>query len=185
MGGGAFLNSVPLRGGPAAVTAGFSPGPAAGILIVHNRYTRWSGEIRYLFEERSPRLTATGQSASFSGQSHALHYDVVFNTRVRLERVQPYITLGAGMKVFRGTGAETSYRPLMQYGLLTRANDWKPMVAAGGGVKIRMRERLTARIDFQNHITPFPRKVITPASGITVGNWLFDFVPTFGLSWIF
>ena len=78
LGGGAFLNGVPLRGGPAAVTAGFSPGPAAGILIGHNRYARWSGEIRYLFEERSPRLTASGASASFSGQAHALHYDVVF-----------------------------------------------------------------------------------------------------------
>src|SRR5881628_2461563 len=87
LGGGAFLNGVPLLGGPAAVTAGFSPGPAAGILIGHDRYDRWSGEIRYLFEERSPRLTASGASASFSGQAHAVHYDVVFHTRPRHERV--------------------------------------------------------------------------------------------------
>ena len=185
LGGGGFLNGIPIRGTPASVSAGFSPGPAAGILIGHNRYARWSGEIRYLFEERDPRLTAGSSSASFSGQAHAMHYDMVFHVRPRTERMQPYLTVGGGVKVFRGTGAEMAYRPLMQYGYLTRTSEWKPMMAIGGGLKIRMGTRLLARVDFQNHITRFPQKVIAPAPGLTLGGWLLDFIPTVGLSWTF
>ncbi|SPF32345.1 conserved exported hypothetical protein [Candidatus Sulfopaludibacter sp. SbA4] len=185
LGGGGFLNGVPIQGGPAPVSAGFSPGPAAGIVFSHDRYARWSGEIRYLFEERDPQLTSGGASASFSGQAHAMQYDMVFHTRPRKERIQPYLAVGGGIKVFRGTGAETAYRPLMQYGYLTQTSEWKPMLALGGGLKIRVSTRLMARVDFQNQVTRFPQKVITPAPGMTLGGWLLDFIPTVGLSWIF
>jgi len=183
LGGGGFLNGVPIQGAPASVSAGFSPGPAAGIVFGHDRYARWSGEIRYLFEERDPRLTAGGVSASFSGQAHVLQYDMAFHIRPRKERLQPYLTVGGGIKVFRGTGAETAYRPLMQYGYLTQTTEWKPMLAIGGGLKYRLGARLVARVDFQNQITRFPQKVIAPAPGMTLGGWLMDFIPTVGLSW--
>lgn len=185
LGGGGFLKGAPVQGTPAPVTAGFTPGPAAGFVFGHDRYSRWSGEIRYLFEARDPRLTSGSVTASFAGQAHGLQYAMVFHTRARSERVEPYLTLGGGIKVFRGTGAETAWRPLMQYGYLTQATECKPMLAAGAGVKIRMGSRLMARVDFQNQITRFPQKVITPAPGLTLNGWLFDFIPTVGLSWIF
>ena len=183
LGGGGFANSVAIQHTPAS--AGLSPGPAAGIVFSHDRYARWSGEIRYLFEERRPRLTSGPVTASFTGQTHAMQYDMVFHTRRREERVQPYLAVGGGIKIFRGTGAETAYRPLMQYGYLTQASEFKPMLAVGAGLKIRVGRRLMARMDFQNQITRFPKKVITPAPGMTLGSWLLDFIPTVGLSWIF
>ncbi|HEY2014825.1 MAG TPA: hypothetical protein VGH38_15060, partial [Bryobacteraceae bacterium] len=58
LGGGGFLRGSAMGGAQTGVSAGFSPGPAAGILIGQNRYTLWSGEMRYLFEQRDPRITA-------------------------------------------------------------------------------------------------------------------------------
>lgn len=185
LGGAGFLNGNSVGGAPVPVSAGFSPGPAAGILFGHDRYARWSGEIRYLFEQRGPRLSSGRTTAGFSGQAHVLQYDMLLHTRPRTNRVHPYVTIGAGAKIFRGTGAETAYRPLMEYVYLTRTTELKPMVAIGGGLKLRFRERFVARLDFQNQITRFPRKVIAPAPGMTLGGWLLDFIPTVGLSWVF
>ena len=44
--------------------------------------------------------------------------------------------------------------------------------------------KITER-DFQSQVTQFPRKVIAPAGGMTLGGWLLDFIPTVGLSWNF
>lgn len=184
LGGGGFLSGASIRGGPAPVSAGLSPGPVVGILVGQDRYPRWSGEVRYLFEQRDPCLRAATASASFSGQVHTLQYDMVYRPRAE-GRVQPYISGGGGIKIFRGTGEETAYRPLMEYAYLTRTGEWKPMLSIGGGLKYRLKPRLVARIDLQNQLTPFPQKVIAPAPGMTVGGWLFDFIPTAGFSWLF
>lgn len=185
LGGGAFLNGISVNGPAAPVTAGFSQGPAAGVVFGHNRYSRWSGEIRYLFEQRDPRLVSGSTTAYFSGQAHVLHYNMLLHTRPRKSRVQPYATVGAGVKIFRGTGAETAYRPLMEYAYLTRTLEAKPMLTVGGGVKLRFHERFVARFDLQNQITRFPQKIITPATGMALGGWLLDFVPAVGLGWVF
>jgi hypothetical protein len=171
LGGGGFLNGVPVQG--------------AGVLIGQDRYSRWSGEIRYLFEQRDLRITSGGTTARFSGQAHALHYDLVFHTRPRTGRVRPYVAIGGGIKIFRGTGAETAYRPLMEYVYLTRTQELKPMLTAGGGVKFQLGRRMTLRGDFRDQVTPFPRKVIAPAPGMALDGWLHDFVPTVGVSWRF
>ena len=160
--GGGLVNAVPLGGAAGSVTAGLSPGAAAGVLIGHDLYPRLSGEIRYLFEQRDPKLTSGSTTASFSGQAHVLHYDVLLHARPRRERVRPYAALGGGIKVFRGTGAETAYRPLMQYAYLTRTQELKPMLSAGGGVKFRLSARMVAHVDLRDQLTRFPDKVLTP-----------------------
>ena len=182
--GGGFLSSAP-ESHAASVSAGLAPGPTAGFIFAQNRYARWSGEIRYLFEERDPRITGAGTSTSFSGQTHAVHYDLIFKPRARSTRVQSYFSAGGGLKVFRGTGPEAAYRPLMQYAYLTRATEWKPMVALGAGIKFPLTPRWILRADFQAHVTPFPSRVITPAPGLSMARWLVDLVPTVGLSWVF
>lgn len=185
LGGGGFLNGAPVEGTATSVTASFSPGPAAGVLIGHDLYSHWSGEIRYLFEERDARLRSSGTAAGFAGQAHVLHYDLVLHARPRQDRVRPYVAVGGGIKIFRGTGAEIAYRPLMEYAYLTRTQELKPMLTVGGGLKFRLGGRMMARVDFRDQLTRFPHKVIAPAPGMTLGGWLHDFVPTVGLSWMF
>jgi hypothetical protein len=183
--GGSFARDDAIRGAPAAVSAGFGRGAAAGMVVGQNRYARWSGEIRYLFEQADPRIASDNLAASFAGQAHAVQYDIVFRARPLRQRVQPYVAAGGGIKIFRGTGAEAAYRPLMQYAYLTRASEWKPMVAAGGGLKIGVSARCLVRIEVQSQITRFPQKIVAPAPGMALSGWLLDIVPTVGFSWTF
>ena len=183
--GGAFLNRVSLQGAPVAVSAGFRAGPVAGASLSHNLYPRLAGEIRYGFEHTDARLSSGGSTSAFSGQAHVLDYDLVIHARPRNHPLRPYLSAGAGIKIFRGTGSEVAYRPLMQYGYLTRAREWKPMLVFGGGVKFRLRGRLLARIEIRDQLTRFPQKIIAPAPGITIQGWLQDVVPTVGLAWIY
>jgi len=185
LGGGGFVNRAVVGGTATAVTASFSPGPAVGILIGHDLYSHWSGEIRYLFEVRDARLRSTGTAAGFATQAHVLDYDLVLHARPRQNRVRPYAAVGGGIKIFRGTGAEVAYRPLMEYAYLTRTQELQPMLTIGGGVKFRLGGRMMARLDFRDQITRFPHKVIQPAPGMTLNGWLHDLVPTMGLSWVF
>lgn len=183
IGGGAFLRGLPIQGAPANTSAGFQPGAVGGVLFGQDLYSHWSGEIRYLFEQRNLRVVSGGKSASFAGQAHVLSYDLIYHTRSREERVRPYLAVGGGMKLFRGTGEEEAYRPLMEYAYLTRTQQLKPMLSVGGGVKWAVGKRMALHIDFRDQITPFPRKLIAPAPGMTLQGWLHDFVPTVGLSW--
>jgi hypothetical protein len=185
LGGGSFVTGLPVQGAPEPVTAGFQAGPAAGAWLGHDLYSRWGGEIRYLFEKQNPQLTSGGNNASFGGQAHAVHYALLFHLKPRNEKARPYVALGGGIKLFRGTGAETAYRPLMDYAYLTRTQELKPMLIVGGGVKIRISKRLGLRFDFQDQITPFPQNVIAPAPGMKISGWVHAFVPTIGISWGF
>jgi hypothetical protein len=185
LGGGGFPSNLSVAGVSAGVSAGFGAGPSAGVLIGQDLYSRWSGEIRYLAGFREARLRSGSVVAGFSGQTHALHYDLVLHSRPRAERVRPYLAFGGGIKVYRGTGTETAYRPLMEYAYLTRTQDLKPMLSIGGGVKFRIGRRMLARIDLRDQLTRFPTKVITPARGAAISGWLHDLVPVFGLSWMF
>jgi len=185
LGGGGFVNGTPIGGTTTAVTAGFNPGPAVGVLFGHDLYSHLSGEIRYLFEEQDARLRSGGTTARFGGQAHVLDYDLVLHARPRQNRVRPYVAVGGGIKIFRGTGAEVAYRPLMDYAYLTRTQELKPMLTVGGGVKFRLSGRIMARLDFRDQLTRLPQKVIQPAPGMTLNGWLHDFVPTVGVGWLF
>lgn len=187
-GGGGVMNALPVQGAAASAvsaTAGFGSGIAAGVLVGQDLYSRLGGEIRYLFEQRNLQIQSGGTAARFQGQAHVVHYDLLFHTRPRKERVRPYLAAGGGVKIFRGTGAEAAYRPLMDYAYLTRTLEWKPMFSVGGGVKIQLGRRTMLRVDFRDQVTRFPTTVITPAPGLNLSGWLHDFVPTVGFGWEF
>lgn len=185
LGGGAFLPGVPVQGASTSVSAGFESGPVAGAFFGQDLYSRFGGEIRYLFEVRNLRLTSGEASASFSGRAHVLSYDLLYHLRPRSERVRPYLAVGGGMKMFQGTGAEAAYQPLMQFAYLTHTQELKPMLTVGGGVKFYLARRMILHVDLRDQITGFPTKVIAPAPGMTISGWLHDFVPSVGLSWSF
>ncbi len=174
---------LPIQGAPADTSAGFQPGAAGGVLLGQDLYNHWSGEIRYLFELRNPRVSSAGQTASFAGQAHVIQYELIYSTRTREERVRPYLAAGGGIKLFRGTGAEEAYRLNMQYADLTHTQELKPMLSVGGGVKWTVGKRMILRVECRDQITPFPTKLIHAAPGMSLKGWLNDFVPTVGLSW--
>ena len=52
------------------------------------------------------------------------------------------------------------------------------MASVGGGVKLRLSQRMWLRLDIHDYLTPFPANIITPAAGSSVGGWINNFVGT-------
>jgi hypothetical protein len=183
LGGGGVTLPASLTNGVGTVKAGFSPSAAAGILLAQEISSRTGGEVRYDFMLQNPRVTAGGASAGFRGQSHALHYDLMWHTGRRGARVRPYLLAGGGLKYYRGTGAETAYRPLMETAWLTRGAQWKPLAVAGVGIKIALSQRVVLRFEVTDQATPLPEAIITPAPGTSVSGWVHALLPAVTLAW--
>jgi hypothetical protein len=182
--GGSFLPSRPVTGGAGSASAGFQPGFSAGAFVGQSLNAHISGEIRYTFLQSDLKLSSGGTTATFSGNAHALYYDVLLHTSARPEsRTQFFVALGGGMKIFRGTGAEQAYQPLSQFAYFTRTQKVEPMASIGGGVKFKLSPHLAMRAEFRDFLTPFPTELITPAPGEKIGSLLHDFVPMIAISY--
>jgi len=185
MGGGGFLSNVSVSSPFGSATTGFQTGAAVGGFVGQNLYTHLSGELRYTFLQNNLHIRSNGQEATFSGQAHLLHYDVLYHTNRKGSRRQFFVAAGAGMKVFRGTGKEQAYQPLYQFGYMTKTQQLKPMASVGAGVRFTLSDRLFFRAEFRDYITAFPTQLIAPAPGAKFGSILQDFVPMVGLSYEF
>lgn len=185
MGGGGFLSHVPVTSPYGSATAGFQPGAAFGAFFGQNLYSHLTGEIRYEYMQNNLQLSSGGQSATFSGAAHAVHYDLLYHTNRKDSKAQVFAALGGGMKIFEGTGTEAAYQPLSQYGYFTKTRAIKPMVSAGAGVNISLSRRMYLRAEFRDFITMFPKEIITPAPGAKYGRFLQDFVPMVGIDYVF
>jgi hypothetical protein len=182
MAGGGFVPGVKVTNALGSATAGFQTGAAFGAFVGQNMYPHLSGEIRYGFMQSNMKLESGGNKVNFSGRSHVVHYDVVFHTNSKGTRAQLFAAVGGGLKIFQGTGRETAYQPLSQYAYLTRTQSVKPMISAGGGIKVSIGQRVFLRTEVRDYITMFPKELIYPSPGSKVGRLLHDFVPMAGIS---
>jgi hypothetical protein len=186
LGGGGFLSNVNVSAPAGTAKAGFQAGLAAGAFVGQNLYSHLAGEIRYEFLQNNLRISSSGQTVTFSGNAHAVHYDLIWHTNRKESRTQFFVAAGGGIKVFRGTGAPQSYQPLYQFGLMTHTQQVKPMGVVGAGVRFTLSHHMFLRTEFRDFITPFPTDVITPpSSSVKYGSILHDFVPMVGISYEF
>lgn len=184
-GGGSFYQSKTVSGPRGDASTGFSPGFAAGVALGQNMYSYVGGEIRYSYLNNGLKVSSEGAKASFGGEAHAIHYDVLIHTSPRGAKRRPYVAVGGGAKFFRGTGAETPFQPLSDIAILTKTGQVKGLFSVGAGVKYTLRENVLFRVDVHDYLTPFPTAVITPVGGATIGGWIHNIVPTAGISFTF
>ena len=186
-GGGSFYTSQAFTGSISSADASFSTALAASVWLGNDSGRFLGGEVRYDFEASHPQLTSGSDKETLAGQTHAIHYDFLFHFTPRTSRVRPFVSAGAGIKVYRGTGQELAYQgPLENVGLLTKMQDLKPMVSLGAGIKFAVSPSIQFRVEVHDYLTPFPTNVVTPTFGTKGGGgWLQDFVPMFGLSFTF
>ena len=180
MGGGGFLNTVGVSGTPGSATAGFQSSFAAGGYVGYNSNKHLGGELHYDYLPGDLKLTSGGSTTTFSGMAHAVHYDVTFRTN-KNPKVQLFVTLGGGMKIFQGTGTEAAYQPLSQFGYFTKTHAVKPMGTASVGAKFALSKRVFLRTEVRYIVTQFPTEIITPAPGTSYGSLLHQFVPMAGI----
>ena len=185
LGGGGFLSNVSVSAPAGSATAGFAPGMAAGAFAGQNLYSHLSGEIRYEYLQNNLFLQSGGQKVTFSGDAHVVHYDLILHTNRKESRMQFFAAMGAGLKIFRGTGTPAAYQPLYQFGYLTRTQQLKPMASVGAGVRFTLAHRVFLRTEFRDFITAFPSQVIAAPAGVKYGSILHDFVPMVGISYEF
>lgn len=182
LGGGSFLNTVGVTApSGASGTAGFSNGAAFGGFVGFNSYKHIGGEIRYAYMPTSLKLSANGSEATFSGNSQAIHYDVVFRTNKRGAPAQFYASVGGGGKIFRGTGTEHAAQKLSNLGYMTKTQEFKPMGTVAVGVKVKIGQRVFLRTEIRDYVTPFPSEVIAAPPGVKYGRLLNDIVPVVGI----
>jgi opacity protein-like surface antigen len=180
-----FYKNVTVTSPAGQGKAGFKPGVAAGVVAGNNMYPRLSGEMRYTFRFNDLKVSGGGQQAAFSGESHAIHYDLLFHVKEQGARLRPFIAAGAGIKVYRGTGMEKSYQPANQFALLTKTREIRGLISLGAGVKYSLTDLVLLRLEFRDYLTPFPREVIAPSPGASIHGWVHDFVPMAGISFAF
>lgn len=180
--GGGFYTSQTVTSPAGSADAKFKTGLAGSAWLANNSSNHWGGEIRYDFQFGDMELSGNGAKANFGAQSHQIHYDFHWHAAPRDARVRPFAAFGAGIKVYRGTGTETLTQPLSRIALLTRTQDVRPLVSLGAGVKVKISNNVQFRVEIHDYLTPFPKDVIAPALGASVGGWIHDFVPSFGLS---
>ena len=181
MAGGSFLNHVSVTAPAGTATAGFANGAAFGGYVGYNSYKHIGGELRYSFMPANLKLTSNGSDATFGGQSHAIHYDVIFHTAKEGSKAQAFVAVGGGMKIFRGTGTEHAAQNLSGFGYLTKTQEVKPMGTVAVGVKARLTPHVFLRAEIRDYITPFPTQVIAPPAGVKYGSILNDIVPMVGI----
>ncbi len=186
VGGGAgvsFLPGVSVTGSPGSATAGFQTGVAFGAFLGQSISHHLGGEIHYGFMQSNLRLQSGSTTATFSGQSHVISYDLLVKTNRGDSRTQVFAAVGGGMKIVRGTGKEAAYQPLSEFGYFTKTQTLKPMADFGAGVRYSLSRRLSLRAEFRDYLILFPEEIITPAPGAKFGRLLHDFVPMVSISY--
>jgi hypothetical protein len=181
--GGGFYTSEDVTSAGSSASAKIQSNIAGGAWLANNGSGHWGGELRFDYQLGDLSLNKGGTQATFGAMSYGAHYDVLWYAAPRGSRLRPFVALGAGVKIYRGTGTEVVYQPLSNYALLTQAQDLTPLISGGVGIKFQLSSRVQIRAEVHDYATPFPNKVITPALNAKVGGWLQDFVPMVGISY--
>lgn len=173
---------VTVTNASGSAKAGFKPGLAAGAVAGHNMYPYLSGEMRYTYRFSDLRVKGNGQEAAFKGESHAVHYDLLYLPGDADSAIRPFVAGGGGIMFYRGTGKEVVYQPLNKFALLTKTQEVEPLISVGGGVKAKLSDRVILRLEFRDYITTVPKNVLAPAPGAKMKGWLHDFLPMAGIT---
>jgi hypothetical protein len=181
---GAFRD-VTATAGSASGSAGFDSGFVAGGVIGNQIYRFVAGEARYTFQKDDLRVSSGSTKATMTGQSHAIHYDVLIHAASRESKVRPFLAAGAGVKFYRANGQEVSYQPLSNLVVLTHTREAQPLISVGGGVKFSMSRRTLLRLDFRDYLTPLPSSLLAAPPNSRISGWMHDFVFLVGVSTVF
>jgi Outer membrane protein beta-barrel domain len=183
---GSFYKGTSVDSGPISGTIGYKPGPGGGFYFGQNMSGHWGGELRYLYARNDLKVTSGGAEATFSGQTHNIGYDVLLHLTHPDARIRPFVAAGIGLKIYQGTGAETTVQPLSNLVILTNTNQTVFAGDFGGGIKIRVGGRLTVRLEVHDYVTEVPDKVFARVPGSHIsGNIFHQIVPAIGIGYTF
>jgi hypothetical protein len=168
-----------------SIEAGFPARVAFGAIFAQNMYEHVGGELRYLFRFGGPQLQYQGIPASMTGYSNAITYDLMIHMASRDVKVRPFVSAGAGIKVYSGTGFIQPGQALASYAILRPVNQVEPAIDLGAGVKWRFIKHAQIRAEFRVYMTPLPDEIFRTTGFSRIHGWVFDFAPQLGVSYLF
>jgi hypothetical protein len=183
--GGGFYTSHDVSSPAGSASAKIQPNVSGSAWVGNNGAGRLGGEFRFDYQMGDLQLNQGSTQASFGAHTYAVHYDVLWHFAPSEAKVRPFVAAGGGIKTYQGTGTEAAYQPLSNFALLTKEQDLTGLVSVGAGVKVAFSSHVQLRLEVHDYMTPFPKKVITPAANSKVGGWMQDFVPAVGLAYTF
>ena len=177
---GAYHNgSIISTGGTA--DAGIRNRFAVTGFVTEDLFDRFSGEIRYVYQDGDTFLKSGSVQGIVQAQSHTLTYDALIHFTQRGARIRPFVGGGLGAKYYNTTGPAPSPQPLPRIAGLTAQSEWKPVFDWGGGVRVRIVEHFTVRADLRDYITTFPHHLFNPVANATTRGILHQITPMFGV----
>jgi len=183
--GGGFYVSNDVTSAGATAAAKIQTNLVGSAWVGSNGHGRLGGELRYDYQNGPLELSQGSTKTTFTGVSHAIHYDFLFHFTDGESRVRPFVSAGAGIKVYRGTGTEVAFQPLSNFALLTKDQDLTGLLSVGAGLKFAIAPHVQLRLDVHDYITPFPKQIIAPAANAKVSGWMQDIVPMGGLAFTY
>jgi opacity protein-like surface antigen len=166
-------------------TAGIRNRFVAGAYLAEDLYDHFSGELHYLYQDGHPFLSTNSVSKDMQGQSHTITYDALFHFKPRDSKLRPFVAAGAGVKGYTVVGPPPVPQPIPAIATLNRINEWKFVASLGGGIKYRLRDHISLRVDFRDYLTQFPKRQISPAANGTARGIFQQFTPTIGVGYVF
>jgi hypothetical protein len=183
--GGSFYPSRDVTNGSTSASAGIRTNVASGVWLGQNASNKWGGEIRFDYQLGDLSLERGSTKATLTAESYGLHYDVLWHATSRESKVRPFVGAGAGIKVYRATGQPGAAPPLMQYALLTKGDELRPLLSLAAGVKWQIAQSLQLRLEVHDYITPFPKELIAPNVGSKTPGILQNIVPMLAIAYTF
>lgn len=186
-GGFGWYVSPTISNASGSVQAGVPAKGAIGVTLANNMYAHVGGEIRYLFSFGGPQLKGDGTQANMSGHTNVIAYDFLFYTSSRESTIRPFVSAGAGIKVYTGAGQRfaSPNQPLIDFALLRPVTQVEPAISVGSGLKFQLPKHIQLRIELRTLMTPLPDQVFLPTRQSTIHGWLYDLEPLAGVSYVF
>jgi len=183
--GGSFYVARDVVNGSNAAEAKLNTDIASSVWLGNNLRGKWGGEIRYDYQRGDFALDRDPLSASLGGETHGLHYDILWHGLDRGAKVRPFLLAGGGIKMYRATGQPVLVQPLSQFALLTKHNELKGLLSLGVGVKWQILQSLQFRLEVHDYITNFPEEIIVASPGSHGSGVLQNIVPMAGIAYTF
>ncbi|MEO8370175.1 MAG: outer membrane beta-barrel protein [Candidatus Solibacter sp.] len=184
LGYGAYKNATITSPGGTA-DAGIKSQMVVTGAVSEDLFEHFAGEFRYVYQGGDTFLKSGSVESGVKAQSHTFVYDVLIHLRPRAGRIRPFAAGGFGAKYYDTTGNLPSPQPLNRIASLTTQSEWKPLFDVGGGVKIRVHDRVGVSGEFRDYISLFPERLFSPAAGAKRSGMMHQFTPMFTVGYSF
>jgi hypothetical protein len=168
-----------------SIQSGFDSKGVMGVVFGQNMYEHIGGELRWIYQFGGPHLKSQGVETSATGYSNLLTYDVLFHMSHREAKLRPYVSGGAGIKVYTDSQHRFVGQPFFDSAILVSRSQVVAAISAGGGLKYQVSRDILLRFDFRTYFTPAPDEILRPVRASYIHGWMYNLVPLGGISFVF